>query len=256
MNRPIFEFKGLNHFKQYNRRMWARRLRLPVSLQGVKLYVHQIQSATIVSSILRGSYEADEASSIGGLLKEDDRILELGTGFGFITTLAAQEAKQGNVLSYEANPQMVKLAKSTLQLNKVTNAEVRQGVVAEKEGTMSFFLSPNFWESSLTPNSDWKKVSVPSVELESALSSYQPTAVIIDIEGGEYELLQNKAWDRALSIQKMSIEFHKRPNSILLLKNLIVFSDNWESNIPIEQLSNQLEYKHVTVILRRKPKQL
>jgi len=255
MNRFIHEFKHLNLLKRYNRGLWARRLRIPVSLQGVKLRLHQIESSIIVSSILRGSYEADEASALRGWLKKDDRILELGAGFGFVTTLAAREAMNGHIVSYEANPHMVELAKETLQINRVTNAELRQGIVGDHAGTHSFFLSPNFWESSLTPNSDWKEVIVPSFALETVLSEYEPTAVIMDIEGGEFELLQSTAWNRALSIQKMSIEFHKLPNAILSLEKLAVFGDQWESNISVERLANQLTHNHTTVTFKRKSEQ-
>lgn len=255
MNSVIFELKSLNLLKPYNRRLWARRLRLPISLRGVKLEVHKIKSNNIVTSILRGTYEAAEASSLKGWLKADSRILELGTGFGFVTTLAAKQASLGKILSYEADPRMVKLAQCTLELNKVTNAELRQGIVAVQEGAKPFFLSPDFWESSLTPNSIWKEISVPAFSLESVLSSYQPTAVIIDIEGGEYELLENTAWNRALSIQKMSIEFHKCSNPIQVLRNLSVFGSDWECNTSIDQLANHLEHGHMTVTFRRNAQQ-
>ena len=254
MSLIIDELKRLNLLNPYNRGLWRRRLRLPVSLHGVKLLTHRIQSHAVVTSILRGSYEAAEASSLQGWLQTEDRVLELGTGFGFVTSLAAKAVKSGEVLSFEANPYMVELAHETLKLNNVTNVEVRQGIVTESTGEIAFYLSPHFWESSLTPNPNWDQITVPASNLEEVLTSFQPTAVIMDIEGGEYDLLKSDAWDKALSIQKLSIEFHRKTGATKELHALTLFSEHWECDTSFQLLANRLEKEHVTVTFVRAKK--
>ena len=58
-------------------------------------------------------------------IKKTDKVLEIGTGSGFLTALLAQQA--ASVLSLEINPELVAFAKSNLQKAGIRNADVRQG---------------------------------------------------------------------------------------------------------------------------------
>ena len=58
-------------------------------------------------------------------VKKTDKVLEIGTGSGFLTALLAHQA--ASVLSLELNPELVAFAKSNLQKAGITNADVRQG---------------------------------------------------------------------------------------------------------------------------------
>ena len=58
-------------------------------------------------------------------VKKTDKVLEIGTGSGFLTALLAHQA--ASVLSLELNPELVAFAKSNLQKAGIANADVRQG---------------------------------------------------------------------------------------------------------------------------------
>lgn len=58
-------------------------------------------------------------------VKKTDKVLEIGTGSGFLTALLGYQA--ASVLSLELNPELVALAKSNLQKAGIGNADVRQG---------------------------------------------------------------------------------------------------------------------------------
>jgi protein-L-isoaspartate(D-aspartate) O-methyltransferase len=58
-------------------------------------------------------------------IKKTDKVLEIGTGAGFLTALLAHQA--ASVLSLELNAELVALAKSNLQKAGIGNAEVRLG---------------------------------------------------------------------------------------------------------------------------------
>ncbi len=58
-------------------------------------------------------------------IKKTDKVLEIGTGSGFLTALLAHQA--ASVLSLELSAELVALAKSNLQKAGITNADVRQG---------------------------------------------------------------------------------------------------------------------------------
>jgi protein-L-isoaspartate(D-aspartate) O-methyltransferase len=58
-------------------------------------------------------------------VQKTDKVLEIGTGSGFMTALLAHRA--ASVLSLELSPELVAFAKSNLQKAGITNADVRQG---------------------------------------------------------------------------------------------------------------------------------
>ena len=58
-------------------------------------------------------------------IQKTDKVLEIGTGSGFLTALLAHQA--ASVLSLELQPELVTMAKSNLQKAGIGNAEVRQG---------------------------------------------------------------------------------------------------------------------------------
>ena len=58
-------------------------------------------------------------------IQKTDKVLEIGTGSGFLTALLAHRA--ASVLSLELSPELVAFAKRNLQKAGIGNAEVRQG---------------------------------------------------------------------------------------------------------------------------------
>jgi len=57
-------------------------------------------------------------------LQPGDKVLEIGTGSGFMTALMAHQAQR--VVSLEVNPELADMARANLQKTGVRNAEVRQ----------------------------------------------------------------------------------------------------------------------------------
>ena len=231
-------------------RLWKRRFHIPISLQGgIKINSHRIKSQWVLNSLIAGFYEGDEARSLQGLIQPDDRILELGTGLGYISCLAAKKAHHGRVLSYEANPKMVDLANETIQLNAVENVEIRNGILDIEQGPREFFLSEHFWESSLEHRPNWNMLVVQAESIQLTLEDFSPTVLIVDIEGGEYELFKTPFMNTNSTLRQMSIEFHKCDNPFESFSKLKF--DGWESNRNLEVIQNMLLKNHQTVVFTR-----
>ena len=224
---------------------------LPIRLKGIKLNTAKIQSTRILHHIFDGSYESAEEQSVKEIIGPMDRVLELGTGLGYVTCLAAKRARHGSVLSIEANPSMAIIARENLVLNRIQNAEVRNGVLGTQQGAMSFYISPHFWESSLTPENGWIEKEVPVLSTVDIVGEFQPTAIIMDIEGGEYELLKSPVWSSHVGLRKISVEFHIRENAKQLLKQLSVNQVNWEWSMPLDNLARSLRKRNTTVTFSR-----
>jgi protein-L-isoaspartate(D-aspartate) O-methyltransferase len=58
-------------------------------------------------------------------VQKTDKVLEIGTGSGYMTALLAHKA--ASVLSLELNPELVTFAKSNLQKAGISNADVHEG---------------------------------------------------------------------------------------------------------------------------------
>ena len=231
-------------------RLWMRRLHIPLMLRGgIKINSHRIHSQRIADSLIKGRYESDEARSLDALIQPDDRILELGTGLGYVACLAAKKAHRGQVLSFEANPKMVDLAKETAQLNSIDNVEIRNGILALDKGTRKFYLSEHFWESSLEPNPDWNMISIGADSIHEVLDSFCPNVLIVDIEGGEYELFKTSFWDSNEGLKKMSIEFHKCEHPHVRFSKLNF--DGWEPGRKLDEVQDDLCKGHQTVTFTR-----
>ena len=245
-----FFSRSKQFLRRHSRRM-THQFGLPVRLKGIKLNTTKIQSARILHHIFDGSYESAEEQSIKEIVGPKDRVLELGTGLGYVTCLAARRARHGSILSIEANPSMAIIARENLLLNRIQNAEVWNGVLGSQQGAMSFYISPHFWESSLTPQDGWIEKEVPVLSAVDVVSEFQPTVLIMDIEGGEYELLKNPFWSSHQGLRKISVEFHIRENAEQLLKQLSLNQVSWEWSVPLDDLARSLRKWNTTVTFSR-----
>ncbi len=63
-------------------------------------------------------------------IKEDDKVLDLGCGYGVLGIVAAKLTKNQVILT-DINKRAVKLARKNLELNDIENAEVRRGNLYE-----------------------------------------------------------------------------------------------------------------------------
>ncbi|MEK1928909.1 MAG: FkbM family methyltransferase, partial [Pararhizobium sp.] len=70
--------------------------------------------------IFREIYEDTERDLIGKILKPGMRTLEIGTGIGFVSLVAARICGEGNVFCYEANPELEPTIKRNFALNGMT----------------------------------------------------------------------------------------------------------------------------------------
>lgn len=176
-----------------------------ILLNHVALSLDDNVSADVARYIYNESYEADEANAIRGLLKFGDKVLEVGSGIGFLTILAAKIVGSENVLSYEANPELIKTIKKNLSLNNCL-VIVKNFILTNTTGYKKFYIEKDFWSSSTAKRNNTKRViKIPTENINKILKSYQPNVLIIDIEGGEVDLIPVINMSK---IKKIIIEIH------------------------------------------------
>ena len=192
---------------------------------GIKVKIPSIASDVIRKAIHRGSYEANELKLIRSRLSQDDVVMEVGTGLGLLSTYCAQQIGNDKVFTFEANPALEQAIKSNYELNQV-EPQLEICLVGDRPGFSDFFVGKNFWSSSIYNKAqEAKPITVPVVSFNEKVREIDPTFLLLDIEGGEYELVKYADFH---NIRKLMIEIHSwilTPEQIQSVKKRLTESD-------------------------------
>lgn len=176
-----------------------------ITIEGVKVDVTvPCFTKKLKRQLYLNSWESEEIKMLKEHLEEQDKVLEIGSCIGFLSIYVAQRITKGNLLSIEANPHLIPIINQNMKLNDV-NFSVNNCVVGEKS-FYDFYINESIISSSLEYKPGLCAERIPGISFSLLLSKHSPNLLIIDIEGGEYELLEN-----ALTLQcvrKILIEFH------------------------------------------------
>lgn len=146
------------------------------------------------AALRENRYEAKEANCVLKLVRDEDTVIELGAGIGFMSTLVATRRKIKNVFAFEANPNLIPYIEAVHAANGLRNAHVIHGMLGKRNGNASFYVRRNLLASSLVPlDSDTpetvEKVKVDVLNAAHVFKEIDPTILIADIEGAEATLL-------------------------------------------------------------------
>lgn len=145
--------------------------------------------------LIRQVYEGDEGRAIerlgkAGRLTRADKALELGAGAGVMALQLAKWVGPQNYLGFEANPAALDLARRNFALNGWVANIRRKLVLPTPSAPRSFSIAANFTASGLEPSAE--AIGTLQVEAElwaDVLAELDPTVLLMDIEGGEKELI-------------------------------------------------------------------
>ncbi len=163
---------------------------------------------SIHRAILEGRFEAEESSQIPHIVRPGDRVLEIGAGIGFISTLLARQKRVTRVIAVEANPHLMHFMTRLHARNRVRKVRRLNAVLTnEAVETATFYLRPDFWMGSLSegPNPYVGTVEVPTMNLDRLLRDEGIDLIVCDVEGAETMLFQ----DADLSgVDRIFLEMH------------------------------------------------
>ena len=182
-----------------------------IRLDGVVLQIdYDAWSPQMISWLLSEQYELTERKTIRKFLEPNDRVLEVGGAIGLISMLAARIVGEDRVFVYEANPEILAAANQNYTLNGLALRGRHAAVVADNFSgdTVDFFVQENFWSSSLLSRGPaTNRIEAPAVKLGALLQRHGPTALIMDVEGAELDILAASNLD---GLRKLCVEVHTR----------------------------------------------
>ncbi len=156
---------------------------------------------------MNGNYEASERELLLKHISPADKVVELGSGIGFLANEYCKQSNQQHI-AIEASPKFCELIKQNTK--QYSNLRIINGIASIKSEPMTFNIYKDFWVSSLLElhlEHDLQlveQVQIPTVNLDSLIKEHQTTLLICDIEGGEVELFQ----DFQLDVNKIILELH------------------------------------------------
>jgi FkbM family methyltransferase len=164
-------------------------------------------SSVIWRALINESYEAKEARSVFKAVKPGDRVLELGSGIGIITSVIAKIADV-SVWAFEANPSTVALAHRVIEANKLDNVVLSQGILtAGPPCSQTFYVRHDLWMSSMDKNQGPYEtcIELPSTNIDDFITEHEINALVMDIEGAERDLLQRADLS---GVERIFLELH------------------------------------------------
>jgi FkbM family methyltransferase len=145
------------------------------------------------------------------MIEPGERILEIGGGIGFTSTLCAKNPNTEAIRVFEANPSLISYIREVHALNTVHNADIVNAVLTNgtAPATLDFYLREQFWASSLSPQPGGYTSSVPVAtrNFSREIQDFRPSLIICDIEGGEVDLFRNAD---LTGVKRVFMEVHPR----------------------------------------------
>lgn len=179
-----------------------------LTVHGVKVPLPPTEvSPEIWHALSNGTYEAKEARWVFKSVRPYDRVLELGTGIGILTSLIAG-IDGVHVWSFDASPSSVRLAKRVIEANNLSNVTLAQGILAAgPPRDVAFYLRKDLWMSSVLEDQGpyYESLTVTSANVDEFILQHRINAIVMDIEGAERDLLIHADFP---GVERIFLELH------------------------------------------------
>ena len=161
-----------------------------LSIHGVKVSTAQDEiPRSIRTPLFKGTYELEECRLVERSVRRGERVLEIGTGIGLVGLVATRLSGEGNVCACEANPALEHLIRKNYRLNGWRPNLVMRAVTSDGRD-IEFFVASNFLSSSAIDRGlSNAPIIARSLPINTLIGEHRPSVIIMDVEGGEVELL-------------------------------------------------------------------
>ena len=147
------------------------------------------------STVFLGKYEASFMCLLASMVKSNETVIDIGANEGYMTlSLAMKIGNGGHLFAIEPHPANVRMLKSNISLNSLTNTTVIQKAVNDKPGQLDMY-GDRAW-GTLFKQQSINSPSVTSVEVDTldaimgSLSLKSLGLIKIDVEGSEIRVIR------------------------------------------------------------------
>lgn len=162
-------------------------------------------------ALRQGDYEREETECVELYLDAADDVVELGGGIGYLACYVDQRLRDGRThLVVEPNGHLLPLMERHRALNDAGFETV--SAAYSTDGPIASLSVPEaFWEASTVWSDPGDRVRyAATIDLETLLDAFDlsEVALIVDIEGGEVDLLENELDVLLERCRLVIVEFH------------------------------------------------
>lgn len=177
-----------------------------ITHHGVRLSTSEdLVPRRIRSLLFKSNYEESEYALTAPLLKHGERVVEIGTGIGFISLLCSLACGADNVFSFEASPELEPVIRANYRLNGLV-PNLRMRAVTVDGGPVAFYRDDHILSSSISERAGLgQEIVVESDPLDDVIRDCRPTILIMDVEGAETALLASARLD---GVRHIVVETH------------------------------------------------
>lgn len=177
-----------------------------IKIQGIKIAIPENSTQKLEHALYYGYYEDNELETVISQIEPCDVVMELGTGLGLLSTFCAKKISSERVFTYEANPKLEPIIQQNYALNQV-NPNLQICMLGSQAGEKEFYISDNLWDSSkIKYNKNLQEIQVAVKSFNDEIKKINPSFLIMDIEGGEYDLCQYADFH---NVKKLAMELHE-----------------------------------------------
>jgi FkbM family methyltransferase len=168
------------------------------------------------ASVLAEIFQIREYRSAENIIKSAVfPIIDAGAQAGFFSLYVRALNAKIRVYAVEPEPANAEFLAKQLKNNHIQDVKIFQQALAGKTGKLDFYVSPDTHNHSLIKFDEFKeKITVASISLSEFLKQNKIDKVSLlkmDIEGGEYEVMENLAMDDWRKLENILLEYHDLP---------------------------------------------
>lgn len=200
-----------------------------------------------------------EKMDVNSVYNHEDTWLDIGGHIGLFSIRMAKQFPQiKKIWSYEALPHNVSFGLENVKINNCEGVceYVQKAIVPNHEQSVDFFISTDSGKHSILPLRGRDIVNVPAINIDEAIKLHGATAIKMDVEGAEYDLI--KAVTDWSNIRVMILEYHfmykpLKDNRVGKFQEVMkIFEDNFDVVRKIEAVEYGKNFiTHVVAIKNR-----
>ena len=187
---------------------------------GEKTFIQQVDAETKLKMRVN-TYDKLAAYEVWGLEEYKDKqftidpadvVIDIGAHIGSFSIWAARQAPNGRVYAFEPNDENHIFLVENKKLNNLTNLEIFNFAVSDKDGEASFFnsehlsMSHSFFETGAENTTTVRTVSLAGILEANKIDHVN--YLKIDAEGAEYLIVLNAPPEVLSKVDKIFIEYH------------------------------------------------
>lgn len=190
----------------------SKNLEPSISINNIRLSdeIFSLNNGT-QRNIITGGYESEEFEIIDEHLPQDEDVIELGGGIGYISTLINSKISEDNdQIVLEANSNLIEILQNHKEINKADFKILNKAYNPTKD-SLEFLIKDSFLSSTAQyEDEEGETVEVDALSLRdlSERFSIESFSLVTDIEGAEYEMLEEEFDLISEKCEFVLIEFH------------------------------------------------